>query len=32
MPSYNSYINGDLLNYSLSDAEIEHYLSSVPKV
>ena len=32
MPSYNSYINGDLLNYSLSDAEIENYLSSVPKV
>ena len=32
MPSYDSYINGDLLNYSLSDAEIENYLSSVPKV
>lgn len=32
MPSYNSYINGDLLNYSLSDAEIEKYLSTVPKV
>lgn len=32
MPSYNSYINDDLLNYSLSDAEIERYLASVPKV
>lgn len=32
MPSYNSYINGDLLNYSLSDAEIEKCLSTVPKV
>jgi tryptophan synthase beta chain len=32
MPSYMSYINGDLANYSVSDAEIEKYLEDVPKV
>lgn len=31
MPSYNSYINGDLHNYSLSDEEIEENLKHVPK-
>lgn len=31
MPSYNSYINGDLHNYSLSDEEIEENLKHVPR-
>jgi tryptophan synthase beta chain len=32
MPSYNSYINGDLTNYTVTDEEIERYLKDVPKV
>ena len=32
MPSYMSYINGDLANYSVSDAEIARNLEEVPKV
>ena len=32
MPSYDSYINGDLQNYSVSDEEIEQFLKDVPKV
>ena len=31
MPSYNSYINGDLRNYSLSDEEIEESLKRIPR-
>jgi len=32
MPSYESYINGDLQNYDLTDEEILQSLASVPKV
>ncbi|MDD6552844.1 MAG: TrpB-like pyridoxal phosphate-dependent enzyme [Prevotellaceae bacterium] len=32
MPSYDSYINGDLQNYQLSDEEIEKNLEDVPQV
>ena len=32
MPSYDSYINGDLQNYSVSDEEIEKFLKDVPQV
>lgn len=32
MSAYDSYINGDLQNYSVSDAEIERNLEEVPKV
>ena len=32
MPSYDSYLNGDLQNYTLSDEELRHYLDQVPKV
>ena len=32
MPSYDSYINGDLQNYSVSDEEIEQFLKDVPQV
>ena len=31
MPSYDSFINGDLRNYSISDSEIEENLKKVPK-
>ena len=31
MPSYDSYINGDLRNYSLSDEEIEESLKRIPR-
>lgn len=30
MPSYDSYLNGDLLNYELSDEELKQSLKSVP--
>lgn len=32
MPSYDSYINGDLQNYSVSDEEIGKFLKDVPQV
>ena len=32
MPSYDSYLNGDLMNYSLSDEELQQYLAQVPKI
>ena len=32
MPSYDSYINGDLQNYKVSDEEIQRYLKDVPQV
>ena len=32
MPSYESYLNGDLQNYKVSDEEIEKYLKNVPQV
>jgi hypothetical protein len=32
MTAYDTYINGDLRNYTLSDAEIEKNLGTVPKV
>ena len=32
MPSYDSFINGDLQNYSVSDEEIQQFLKDVPKV
>ena len=32
MPSYMSYMNGDLTNFRVSDAEISRYLEDVPKV
>lgn len=32
MPSYDSYINGDLQNYSVSDEEIEKFLKDVPQI
>ena len=32
MPSYDSYLNGDLMNYSLSDEELQRYLAQVPKI
>lgn len=32
MPSYDSFINGDLRNYNITDEEIAQSLSSVPKV
>jgi tryptophan synthase beta chain len=32
MPSYDQYINGDLRNYDVSDADINHFLENVPKV
>ncbi|MDD4535338.1 MAG: TrpB-like pyridoxal phosphate-dependent enzyme [Prevotella sp.] len=32
MPSYNSYINGDLTNYTVTDEEIQRNLAKVPKV
>ena len=31
MPSYDSFINGDLCNYSVSDSEIEENLKKVPR-
>lgn len=31
MPSYDSFINGDLHNYSISDSEIEENLKKVPR-
>lgn len=31
MPSYDSFINGDLRNYSVSDSEIEENLKRVPR-
>ncbi|MFC2439581.1 TrpB-like pyridoxal phosphate-dependent enzyme [Segatella maculosa] len=31
MPSYDSFINGDLRNYSVSDSEIEENLKNVPR-
>jgi tryptophan synthase beta chain len=32
MPSYESFINGDLRNYDITDAEIEQSLSTVPQL
>ena len=32
MPSYESFINGDLQNYSVSDEEIQKFLKTVPQV
>ena len=32
MPSYESYLNGDLQDYRVSDEEINKFLSTVPKV
>ena len=32
MTSYESYINGDLRNYSISDSEIEKNLKDVPQL
>lgn len=32
MPSYNSYINGDLTNYTVTDEQIERFLATVPTV
>ena len=32
MPSYDSYLSGDLQNYVVSDEEIQKYLAHVPKV
>ena len=32
MPSYESYLNGDLRNYEVPDEEIQKYLTNVPKV
>ncbi len=32
MPSYNSFINGDLTNYNVTDEEIAGYLKGVPTV
>jgi tryptophan synthase beta chain len=32
MPSYDSFINGDLRNYNITDEEIAKSLSTVPKV
>lgn len=32
MPSYESYINGDLMNYRLTDEDIANSLKDVPKV
>lgn len=32
MPSYDSYLNGDLMNYSLSEEELQQYLAQVPKI
>lgn len=32
MPSYDSYINGDLRNYTVTDEEIQHFLQNVPQV
>ena len=32
MTAYDSYLNGDLQNYAVSDAEIEKNLEDVPKV
>jgi pyridoxal-phosphate dependent enzyme len=32
MPSYISYINGDLSDYSLSDEDIANNLKEVPRV
>ena len=32
MPSYESYLNGDLHDYRVSDEEINKFLSTVPKV
>ena len=32
MPSYDQFINGDLLNYNVSDEDINHFLENVPKV
>lgn len=32
MPSYDSYLNGDLTNYEISDEEIQSYLADVPKL
>ena len=30
MPSYEQYINGDLMNYALTDEDIQRSLKSVP--
>jgi tryptophan synthase beta chain len=32
MPSYESYLNGDLRNYEVPDEEIQKYLTNVPKI
>ena len=32
MPSYDSYINGDLHDYAVPDEEIKKFLATVPKV
>ena len=32
MPSYDSYLNGDLSDYNISDEEISKYLAGVPKL
>ena len=32
MPSYDSYINGDLRNYTVTDEDITRFLQDVPKV
>ena len=32
MTAYESYLNGDLQNYSISDEEISNSLKDVPKV
>ncbi len=32
MPSYESYLNGDLHDYKVSDEEIKKFLATVPKV
>ena len=32
MPSYDSYLNGDLSDYNISDEEIRKYLAGVPKL
>jgi tryptophan synthase beta chain len=32
MPSYDSFINGDLHDYSVSDEEIQQFLKDVPQV
>ena len=32
MPSYDQYINGDLVNYSVSDEMIEHNVSQLEQI